>query len=111
MIKNLLICWKNIQWASRNYSDGTPRRLATDSGVGFEVEKLLKAYTVKGQGVYDGKDVLINRDMENKNKDIATYKDKLDKEESKLRQDFLKMEKAMKDLEQNQKKFDNLNQK
>jgi len=78
-----------------------------DSGVGFEIDALLKMYTAKGEGFYDGKSKLLDSEILAKNKDIDKYKTKLKTEEQKLKEQFYKIEKASKELEENSKKFDN----
>lgn len=78
-----------------------------DSGVGVEMENLLKLYTAKSTGFFDEKQKTLDIDIQRKDTDIAKYKDKLKDEEQKLREQFYKMEKASKDLEDNTKKFDN----
>lgn len=79
-----------------------------DTGIAFEVNRLLAAYTMKNQGVFDLRSVNYDRMIEQKGKDIEKYKEKMDKEEQDLKEKFYKMEKAAKELEDNTKKFDNL---
>ena len=93
------------------FGNDTNGDLAIDTGIAFEVEKLLKIYTVAGNGFFDNRDKVFDRELEQKDKDIATYKEKMDKDEQKLKKDLIKMEKATKDLEDNRKKFDNMNKK
>lgn len=80
-----------------------------DTGVAFETEKLLKAYTSKDKGYLDAKASVINNKIERQNKEIKDYKEKLAEEEQKLKEQFYKMEKAASELEESRKRFDNFN--
>ncbi|HPO49841.1 MAG TPA: flagellar filament capping protein FliD, partial [Spirochaetota bacterium] len=81
--------------------------MVADTGIGFEVETLLKLYTTKGDGFFDGKVRTIDAKIKDKDKQIASYQDKMRNEEKKLRQEFYKMEKAAQELQENQNKFKN----
>jgi len=83
--------------------------LVADTGIGFEVENLLKLYTSKGEGFFDGKVKTIDLQIKDKDKQIASYQNKLKDEEKKLKEQFYKMEKAAQDLQENQKKINNFN--
>jgi flagellar hook-associated protein 2 len=81
--------------------------MIADSGIGFELESVLKLYTAKGEGFFDGKQQTLDMDIKRKDQDIEKYKITLKDEEQKLKEQFYKIEKASKDLEENSKKFDN----
>ena len=83
--------------------------MIADTGIGYEVENLLKIYTAKGEGFFDGKVKTIDLQIKDKDKQIASYQDKLKEEEKKLKQQFYKMEKAAQELQESQKKFNNFN--
>ena len=48
-------------------------------------------------------------DFKKKNEEIDKYKKTLDEEESKLKNQFFRMERSAQELEDNRKKFDNFN--
>jgi len=81
--------------------------LIIDSGVAFEIETLLRGFTMKGQGFFDSKDKTLDYELEINQTEIKEYEEKLTKEEKKLKEQFFKMEKAANELEENQKKFQN----
>ena len=83
--------------------------LITDNGIAFLIQQLLNAYTARKIGFFDTKSSELDRQIERKGKEIVNYKEKLEKEEQKLREDFIKMEKALQELEENKKKFENFN--
>jgi flagellar hook-associated protein 2 len=103
----------------QKYPDGVKELFGTDTngdlmidnGLAFKIQNYLQLYTTKRTGVYDTRDNEFDRKIENKNKEIVSYKEKMDKEEEKLRKDFTKMQKAMDELEENKKKFDDMNNK
>ena len=80
-----------------------------DTGIAFETESLLKAYTTRDVGYFDTKSKGLDKKIENQDKSISNYKDVLDKEEKDLKNKFYKMEKAAQELEDNRKRFDNIN--
>ncbi|MBN2544379.1 MAG: flagellar filament capping protein FliD [Spirochaetes bacterium] len=87
----------------------TNNDLVVDSGVAFELDKLIKGYALTGQGLFDSRTRTYDEQIANTSKDIKDYQAKLEKEEKDLKNKFYKMEKAMQDLEQNTKKIDNFN--
>ena len=77
--------------------------------INFELEYLLKQYTMNGTGFYDQKQTTLDSRIKRKDTDITDYKKKLDDELAKLKETFYKMEKAQKDLQDNTKKLDSFN--
>jgi len=87
----------------------TNNDLITDSGAAFELDRLLKAYALAGQGFFDSRTSTYDEQIKNSSKEIKDYQAKLVKEEQDLKEKFYKMEKAMQDLDSNTKKIDNFN--
>lgn len=82
-----------------------------DSGVAFEMERLLKSYTDNSTGYFVTKDKVYVDKLKGQDKDIEDYKKKLEDEERKLQKEFMKWERAADEMERNQKRFDNFNKK
>jgi flagellar hook-associated protein 2 len=82
--------------------------LVVDSGVGYEIEKTLKAYTQRSNGYFDMKTQSYQNQIANTEKAKKQYEEKLKDEEKKLRKDFYQMEKSADELEKNKNKFDNM---
>lgn len=80
-----------------------------DTGIGVEINKLLKGYLQKSTGFFDMRNEAYNSEVKQKNAEIDKYKEKLKEEEQKLKETFYKMEKSSQELEDNRKKFDNMN--
>jgi flagellar hook-associated protein 2 len=91
------------------FGSDTNKDLIVDNGIAFLVQQLLNAYTTSKIGFFDTKSSEFDRQIERKGKEIVNYKEKLEKEEQQLREDFIKMEKALQELEDNKKKFENFN--
>lgn len=117
-LKGLLEIDENLFIEKMNkYADGVKELfgrdsngdLIVDSGLGYEMYNMLRAYTINGQGFFDVRSRGLDEQVSNKDKDIRDYKAQLEKEEKDLKNKFFKMEKAMQDLEQNTKKIDNFN--
>ncbi|MBP7551789.1 MAG: flagellar filament capping protein FliD [Spirochaetes bacterium] len=93
------------------FGSDTDGDILIDNGIAYEAERLLKAYTTRDVGYFDSKTNSIDNRIENQNKSIDSYKEVLDKEEKDLKEKFFKMEKAAQELEENKKRFDNLDNK
>lgn len=91
------------------FGSDTNKDLITDNGIAFLVQEILNAYTARQTGYFDTQTSDLDRQIENKGKEIDNYKVKMEKEEQDLRKDFTKMEKALQELEDNKKKFENFN--
>lgn len=91
------------------FGDDNDKDFVYDTGIGVEVNKLLKAYLEKDKGYFDLLNQSYKSDIDEKNKEIDAYKEKMNEEEQKLKEQFFKMEKAGQELEDNKKKFDNFN--
>jgi flagellar hook-associated protein 2 len=100
---------ENASGVKQLFGNDTDGDLLIDSGVAYTMDQFLGAYTLQGEGVFDMKMSSIDRKIEDQDKRIDSYKEKMDKEETDLRQKFYKMEKASNELEENTKKFDNFN--
>jgi flagellar hook-associated protein 2 len=83
--------------------------LAVDSGVGYEIDTLLKLYTSNSTGYYDLKQKMADSQIEQKKKDIDKYKVTMSDEEKKLKEQFFKMEDAAKKLDDANKQINNMN--
>ena len=91
------------------FGSDTNQDLIIDNGIAFLTQQILNAYTERKIGFFDTKTGELDRQIERKGKEIVNYKEKLEKEEQELRKDFIKMEKALQELEENKKKFENFN--
>lgn len=80
-----------------------------DSGIAFETESLLKAYTMRDRGYFDSMARSMDDKIQRQDKAISGYKDKLERDEQKLKEDFYKMEKSAAEMEESRKRFDNIN--
>ena len=80
-----------------------------DSGIAYETESLLKAYTMRDRGYFDSMARGMDDKIQRQDKAISSYKDKLERDEKKLKEDFYKMEKSAAEMEESRKRFDNMN--
>ena len=83
--------------------------MLVNNGVAFQIESLLKIYNTKSVGYFENRDQDFDRQIKDKNNAIDDYKTKMDNDEKKLKTDFMKMDKARQELEDNKNKFDNFN--
>ena len=108
---------KNLFDQMTKYSDGVKELFGNDtngdyiinSGVGYEIDNLLKSYNTRDAGFFDNREKDIDRDIQNKNTEVASYKEKMSQDQKKLKTDLMKMDKARQQLEDNKNKFDNFN--
>ncbi|HBD94084.1 MAG: hypothetical protein A2015_08565 [Spirochaetes bacterium GWF1_31_7] len=80
-----------------------------DTGISVEINKLFKGFLEKTRGYFDMRKESYSSDFKKKNEEIDKYKKTLDEEESKLKNQFFRMERSAQELEDNRKKFDNFN--
>lgn len=80
-----------------------------DSGIAVEINRQLKAYLDKTTGYFDMRRESYANEYKRKDEEIEKFKEKLDDEESKLRDQFFRMERSAQEMEDNRRRFDDFN--
>lgn len=100
---------KDHQTAIRDlFGKDTNGDLVIDSGIGKKLDEQLTAYTQTG-GFYSTKISGIDYDIDNKNKDISDYKEKMDDYEANLKRKYGNMESMLNQLKATGNSIDNFN--
>jgi flagellar hook-associated protein 2 len=81
--------------------------MITDNGVGFVLEKNLKAYSDPRTGIIAGRVRTTDSGIKQQETKIVDWQDHLDDYRKKLESDFTEMQQALNELEQNQKRIQN----
>jgi flagellar hook-associated protein 2 len=81
--------------------------MVTDNGVGFVLEKNLKAYSDPRTGIVAGRVQATDSGIKQQETKIVDWQDHLDDYRRKLESDFTQMQQALNELDQNQKRIQN----
>jgi flagellar hook-associated protein 2 len=81
--------------------------MVTDNGVGFMLEKNLKAYSDPRTGIIAGRVRTTDSGIKQQDAKIGDWQDHLTDYRKKLESDFTRMQQALNELEQNQKRIQN----
>ncbi len=98
------------------YPDGIKQLFGNDTtgdniindGVAYQINSLLRAYTLRGNGIFDTRVATVDSRIENQNRRISSYQEQLADEERELRRDFNRMEQAAQQLDDSSKQFQNM---